>query len=130
MRLDDRLPYSAITQRPPLRWPGGARVAIWVAPNVEHYEYVARVRNVRDPYPRTPHPDVAYYATRDYGNRVGIWRMFEALDRHSIRATVSLSLAVLELDAYQPGPELAELIAKERKRFMGTFSSALFHQDA
>jgi hypothetical protein len=35
-----------------------------------------------------------------------------------------------ELDAYQPGPELAELIAKERKRFLGTFSSALFHQDA
>jgi len=103
MRLDDRLPYSAIVERPPVRWPGGARVAIWVAPNIEHYEYMPRLRGVRDPYPRMPHPDVLNYSSRDYGNRVGIWRMFEALDRHAIRATVSLSMAVLKMypDVFQ-----------------------------
>jgi peptidoglycan/xylan/chitin deacetylase (PgdA/CDA1 family) len=97
VRLDERLPYSAILERPPLRWPKGARVAVWVAPNIEHYEYQPRVVGVREPYPRSPHPDVLNYAYRDYGNRVGVWRLFEVLDRHAIRCTVSLSMAVLKM---------------------------------
>ena len=36
---EDRIDYSALPQRTPLRWPGGARVAVWVTPNIEHYEY-------------------------------------------------------------------------------------------
>lgn len=35
-----RISYSAAPDRLPLRWPGGARVALWVAPNIEHYEYL------------------------------------------------------------------------------------------
>ena len=34
-----RVDYSPIVDRPPIRWPGGARVAFWVSPNIEHYEY-------------------------------------------------------------------------------------------
>jgi len=37
--LIERIDYSAAPDRPPLRWPGGARVALWVAPNIEHYEF-------------------------------------------------------------------------------------------
>ncbi len=33
----DRYPYSAIVDRKPLRWPNGARVAVWVIPNIEHF---------------------------------------------------------------------------------------------
>ena len=33
----DRFPYSAIVDRKPLRWPDGARVALWVIPNIEHF---------------------------------------------------------------------------------------------
>ena len=35
----DRFDYSAITARPPLRWPNGARVAVWVIPNIEHFRF-------------------------------------------------------------------------------------------
>jgi peptidoglycan/xylan/chitin deacetylase (PgdA/CDA1 family) len=96
-RAPERFDYAAIVDRPRLVWPGGARVALWVAPNVEHYEYLPAVASVRDPWPRTPHPDVLNYGIRDYGNRVGFWRLLEVLDRHRIRCTVSLNYAVLEM---------------------------------
>ena len=92
---EDRVPYSAIVDRPKWQWPGGARVALWVVPNIEHYEYLPP-KGPRDPWPRTPHPDVLGYGLRDYGNRVGLWRMFEVMDRLGIRGTSSLNLAVFD----------------------------------
>ncbi len=91
----DRVPYSPIVTRPDFVWPGGARVALWVVPNVEHYEYLPDA-GPRNPWPRTPHPDVLGYGLRDYGNRVGLWRLFEVMDRHNIRCTTSLNLAVFD----------------------------------
>mgnify|MGYP002174547956 FL=1 len=86
----DRVDYSPIIERPPIKWPNGARVALWIAPNVEHYEYEPEYDGQRDPWPRMPYPDVQQYSYRDYGNRVGFWRMLEVLDKHNIRCCVSL----------------------------------------
>src|SRR5688572_12304806 len=92
--LLDRIPYCPMPGRPRLRWPNDARVAFWVIPNVEYYEYLpARAAPGRS---GVPNPDVPTYAGRDYGNRVGFWRMLEVLDRHRIRCTVNINLAVLE----------------------------------
>jgi allantoinase len=110
--LHSRLPYSPIVDRPALSWPGGARVAVWVVPNVEHYEYLPPSGEV-DPYPRTPHPDVRKFSYHDYGNRVGFWRMVEVLDRHDVTCTVSLNTAVL--DHY---PEVAAAMADRGWDFM------------
>ncbi len=90
------VPYSPILHRPKLRWPDDARVALWVVPNIEHYEYLPAFVRTRDPWPRSPHPDVLGYSQRDYGNRVGLWRLFELTDALGIRCTVSLSMAVLQ----------------------------------
>ena len=106
IRPEARVAFSALPDRPALRWPGGARVALWVCPNIEHYEYRPALR-VRDPWPRTPHPDVLGYGTKDYGNRVGIWRMLPLFDRYRIRCTVSLNLA-----AYEHYPEIAAAAAE------------------
>jgi peptidoglycan/xylan/chitin deacetylase (PgdA/CDA1 family) len=103
IRPEDRIAYSAAPERPPLKWPGGARVALWVAPNIEHYEYRPEIVRVRDPWPRVPHPDILGYGLRDYGNRVGVWRLMELFDRFRLRCTVSLSMAVLEMY-----PDIAE----------------------
>ena len=88
--------YSPIRHRPRLTWPGGARVALWVCPNIEHYEFLPAFQRRRDPWPRSPHPDVLGYSIRDYGNRVGLWRMFAATDALGLRCTVSLSMAVIQ----------------------------------
>lgn len=85
-----------MADRPRISWPNGARVALWVAPNVEHYEYLPPRDPGRNPWPRSPHPDVQGYAHRDYGNRIGFWRMLEALDRYDVTCTASTNLAVFE----------------------------------
>jgi peptidoglycan/xylan/chitin deacetylase (PgdA/CDA1 family) len=91
----DLYDYSPIADRPRLEWPDGARVAVWLAPNVEFYELDPPVGAVRPPWPR-PHPDVLGYALRDYGNRVGVWRLLEVFDRYRVRGSVALNVALCE----------------------------------
>ena len=47
-----RVDYSPIIDRPVIKWPNNARIAFWVAPNVEHYEYLPPLDGVRNPWPR------------------------------------------------------------------------------
>jgi len=94
--LQERYSYSGIVDRPTLRWPGDARVALWVVPNVEHYEFVPPHSSLRNPWPRSPHPDILGYSQRDFGNRVGIWRLFDLVDELQLKCSVSLNLGVYE----------------------------------
>ena len=91
-----RVRYLPIVDRPRIRWPHDARVALWIAPNVEHYEFLPPRDPQRNTWTRSPHPDVQGYGYRDYGNRVGFWRMAEVLDRFGVVATASTNLAVLD----------------------------------
>ena len=91
--ITPRVAYQPITDRPRLTWPGGARVAVWVVPNVEHYEYLPPLTGGRNAWPRTPHPDVLGYGLRDFGNRVWLWRMAEVTDALGIPLTLSLNMA-------------------------------------
>ena len=77
-------PFSPIIDRPPLKWPDGARVAVWVVPNIEHYELELEGRRA----------DVRNLSHREYGNRVGIWRLMEALTEYGVPGTVALNSSV------------------------------------
>jgi allantoinase len=83
-------PYSPIIRRPPLRWPGGAHVALWIIPNIEFFSLAEKVPAAAGGS-GAPVPDVPAWSVRDYGNRVGVFRLMAALDRHGIRATVALN---------------------------------------
>ena len=86
----DRYPYSAIVDRKPLRWPNGARVAVWVIPNIEHFLFDRpSTRNTDGALGLNP--DVLNYSWRDYGVRVGIWRMMEVMEKHGVKGTVALN---------------------------------------
>jgi hypothetical protein len=101
----DRVAYLPFPGRPPVRWPGGARLAFWLVPNIEFYEYLPAANPHKDPFPRVPHPDVMQYSWRDYGNRVGLWRLAELFADYPTRVTVSLNVAaVVRL------PEVRDLI--------------------
>lgn len=107
----DRYDYSPIPERKPLKWPKEARVALWVIPNIEHYEFDIPSTAI---HPMNLVPDVLNYGWRDYAPRVGIWRMMDLFDKYKIRGTVALNSAVC--DQY---PIIIEK-AKERKwEFMG-----------
>ena len=69
---------------------------VMVAPNVEHYEYLPPLDGVRNPWPRTPLPDVQQYSLHEYGNRVGFWRVLEVLDHYQVRCSTTLNIGVLQ----------------------------------
>ena len=96
--IQDFVRYAPATTRPPVRWPGGKRLAFWIVPNVEFYEYTPPPAKGRETWDRVPsHPDVREYGFRDYGNRVGVFRLMELFDRYRLPCTVSLSMAVLQM---------------------------------
>jgi allantoinase len=90
--LYEYLPWNA---RPTIKWPNGAKVAFWVAPNIEYYEIDPPVNPLRTPWGK-PTPDLVPYAERDHGNRVGHWRMMDVMDRYNVRGSISLSVALLD----------------------------------
>ncbi len=120
----ERVPYSPIVTRPKLKLPGGKRIAVYVVPNIEFYEYLPPPSPLRDPWPRTPHPDVLNYGIRDYGNRVGLWRMFDVLDHFNVRGTVSLNVALLD-----HFPDILEACERRKWDFLGhgLYNTRYFH---
>jgi len=81
-------PYSPIVERPRIQWPKGARVALWVVPNIEYFSLLERPGGYGG---GGKIPDVVMWSERDYGNRVGVFRIMETLDRYGIRGTVALN---------------------------------------
>ena len=113
--MPEPVPYLPLMRRPQVSWPDGARVALWVVPNVEFYELLPPENPLFSAWGRVPvPPDVMSYGQRDFGNRVGFWRVLEVLDHHGVRATASLNVAVLERL-----PEIAEAMATRGWAFMG-----------
>jgi len=112
----DYLPYN---DRPVIKWPNGARVAFWVAPNVEFYELNPPRNPARAPWAR-PAPDVLNYSYRDYGNRTGFWRMLDVMKRCNMRGSVSLNVAMCEHH-----PEVIKACADEGWEFYshGTYNT-------
>lgn len=92
-----RWSYSALPDRPRGRWPNGARLAAVVCVGVESYRFGEGFSE--DVLPATPAPDLVNTAWRDYGNRVGAFRLFDRLDALGIRPTV-----LLNTDAYAEAP--------------------------
>jgi allantoinase len=92
--------YTPLPSREPIRWPGDARVAFYVGLNVEHYRIDAAATSI---FPGTTAlvPDALNYGWRDYGPRVGIWRMIELLDRLGMSAT-----AITNSDVCAAYPEI------------------------
>jgi len=88
-------PYTPITRRPKIVWPNGARVALWVIPNIEFFALNERM-------PDSPGgsggliPDVIAWSMRDYGNRVGIYRLMEVMQRYKVRGTVALNSEICD----------------------------------
>lgn len=106
--------YDPIVDRPPLRWPNDARLALWICPNVLDYEFVPPHDPWLDPWPRTAPPDVMAFGRQEYGNRVGFWRLLDVLDRYDVRPTAVVNVTVLE--RY---PRIADVIAERGWDILG-----------
>jgi peptidoglycan/xylan/chitin deacetylase (PgdA/CDA1 family) len=114
----DAYEYWPYENRPKIQWPNGARIALWVAPNIEYYEIDPPTNPHRKPWPQ-PHPAVPGFSIRDYGNRVGHMRQMALLEKYKIRGSVSLSTALCDHH-----PEIIELC---RERDWEFFSHGIYN---
>jgi allantoinase len=90
-----RYEFSAIERRRDYSWPGGKRLAFYVAINVEHFAFGTGIG--MDPSAAGAPQTSRNWAWRDYGNRVGVWRLFRMLDQLKLPASILLNSAVAEL---------------------------------
>src|SRR6266699_1970229 len=86
-----RYGYSPIVERKDYSWPGGKRLAFYVALNIEHFAFGAGLG--MDPV-RSGQQTTRNFAWRDYGNRIGNWRLFEILDELKLPASILLNSSV------------------------------------
>lgn len=93
LREPGRFGYSPITQRPGFRWPGGHGLAVYVALNLEHYAFGEGL--TEELVPGIPPPDVLNWSWREYGNRVGAWRLLELFREAGIPATLLVNTETL-----------------------------------
>jgi allantoinase len=112
----ERIAYSPIATRPPLKLPNGARMAVWVIVNVEEWD-------ARQTMPRTvltppaggsPTPDIPNWAWHEYGNRVGFWRILKVFDEFKIPGVLAINGSALA--AYPP---IVEAAMARNWEFMG-----------
>jgi len=113
--LYDYWPYH---NRPKIEWPNGAKIAFWVAPNIEFYELDPPENPYRKPWPQA-YPAVSGYSIRDYGNRVGHVRQMALLDKYGIRGSISLSTALCDHH-----PEIIDMCAERDWEF---FSHGIYN---
>lgn len=108
----DRYDYSPMVERADYDWPDGKRLAFYVALNVEHFAFGEGIgHTATEP---GPPPDVRNYAWRDYGLRVGVWRIFDLLDRLNLPACHLLNTAV-----YDYAPQIVERMRARGDEILG-----------
>jgi allantoinase len=122
LRSHDRFRFSPITARPDFIWPGGRRLAIHVSVNLEHFSYGEGLGISWSP--GIPHPNTYNWAWREYGNRVGVWRLLELFDEFKL--PISL---LLNSEVYDHAPEVVAAFRARGDEVVGHGRTNSEHQN-
>ena len=94
IKYHDRYAFSALPDRPLYDWPGGKRLAVCLCNNIEWFSFMTGLGS--DHTQPGAAQTTRNYAWRDYGNRVGLWYLFDLLDELGLPASHNLNAAVLD----------------------------------
>lgn len=93
----DRYAWSMLKDRPAVAWPGGAKVALWITVALEVFPLDENGKPFKLPGGMvTPYPDLRHFTLRDYGARVGVWRILRLLDELGLKATWAVNGRAVE----------------------------------
>ncbi|MFV8819349.1 polysaccharide deacetylase family protein [Haliea sp. E17] len=110
----DRYQWSMLSERPPIRWPDGKPLALWVNVCLQFFPLNQQGKPFPVPGGMTmPYPDLRHFTLRDYGNRVGIYRILRALDQYGVRASFAVNSALAER-----APQLLRTLAARGDEFV------------
>lgn len=88
----DRYEWSDLFQRKPVEWPNGARIALSIVTHVQHFPLDMSSKPFKAPGALSmPYPDFRYYTNRDYGNRIGIFRVLRLLGEMRLKASFAIN---------------------------------------
>ena len=122
LRDHGRFKYSAIVNRPDYTWPEGKRLAFYVALNMEHFSYGEGLGISMSP--GIPHPNTYNWAWREYGNRVGVWRLLDLF------ADLELPISVLlNSELYDHSPEVVAAFRARGDEIVGHGRTNSEHQN-
>ncbi len=112
VRTHGRYGYSNITTRQPYDWPNGTRLAVYIALNIEQFSFEeGKGAAIAPPDQAQSH---SIFSWRDYGNRVGIWRLFELFDEFDIPIEAQLNTAI-----YEHCPDIPEALRRRGDEILG-----------
>ncbi|MBU2980033.1 polysaccharide deacetylase family protein [Alteromonas sp. C1M14] len=107
--------WSMLSERAPVQWPNDGKLALWVNVNIDFFPLSQRQNPVAVPGGmKMPYPDLRHFSLRDYGNRVGVYRIFQALDKFSVKPTVAINGAMVDR-----APYLMKFIAERQDEVLG-----------
>lgn len=112
LRTHGRYDYSAISKRPDYSFPGGRRLAIHLSLNVEHFAFGEGLGN--DYGAPHPQPNTRSYAWRDYGNRVGAWRLLEFANDYELPVAL-----LINTELYDYCPEMVAAFSARGDEIVG-----------
>lgn len=104
--------YLPITRRRSYSWPIGRGLAVYLAINLEHFAFGEGLG--AELAPGGPHPDVLNFAWREYGNRVGVWRLLELLDELELPCSVLANSTI-----YDHCPEVIDAFRRRGDEIVG-----------
>lgn len=93
----DYYPWSSIFEREPVQWPSGKAIASWFVVSLEWFPIIPEDKPFRAPgHMQTAYPDYRHYTARDYGNRVGVYRLLDAFEKVGAKASFATNAAIAE----------------------------------
>jgi allantoinase len=111
----DRYSFSQLHERPAVQWPHGKPLTLWINLSVEHFPMNPAGKPVKLPGNMTmPYPDLRHFTLRDYGNRVGIYRILKALSSRGLEASFAINAQAVERFPY-----LMAMIAERGDEVLG-----------
>ena len=112
LKSHGRYDYSPIVHRPDYDWPEGKRLAVFIALNIEHFIFGEGLGS--DVAIPMPPPNHRSFAWRDYGNRVGVWRMLELFDELGLPAAIQPNT-----ELYDYAPEIMDAVRARGDEVVG-----------
>lgn len=122
LRSHGRFDFSGLNDRPQFTWPDGKRLAFHLALNFEHFSYGEGLGISYSP--GIPHPNTFNWAWREYGNRVGVWRLLDLFD--SVKLPISV---LLNSEIYDHCPETTDAFRARGYEILGHGRTNAEHQN-
>lgn len=91
----DLYEWSDLHKREPITWPGGKSVAIWICVSLEWFPITPSDTPFRAPgHMQTAFPDYRHYTAREYGTRIGFYRLLDAFAKAGVKASIATNSAI------------------------------------